>query len=120
MLQLFKDEADWIRTEIDLRMNILVEKTEVVQDELHAETRRDYKMLKGAIKAQRDENEILYKDLKNIVKSTASQRAKIAIFQSKIEELEQHVGILANSKDPYWNIMPGSDLGAIDEAEMVE
>ena len=51
MLQLFKDEADWIRTEIDLRMNILVEKTEVVQDELPAEIRRDYKMLKGAIKA---------------------------------------------------------------------
>jgi hypothetical protein len=45
-------------------MNVLVEKTEVVQDELHQEFRHDYKTLKGAIKGQRDENEILYKTLK--------------------------------------------------------
>ena len=35
MLQLFKEEADQIRKEIDVMMNVLVEKTEVVQDELH-------------------------------------------------------------------------------------
>lgn len=45
-------------------MNVLVEKTEVVQDELHQEFRHDYKSLKAAIKSQRDENEILYKTLK--------------------------------------------------------
>jgi len=48
-------------------MNVLIEKTEVVQDELHVETRKDYKILKSDIKAQRDENEILYKGLKNVV-----------------------------------------------------
>ena len=30
MLQLFKEEADHIRKEIDVMMNILIEKTEVV------------------------------------------------------------------------------------------
>jgi uncharacterized coiled-coil DUF342 family protein len=64
MLQLFKEEADQIRKEIDVMMNVLVEKTEVVQDELHKEIRVDYKSLKSAIKGQRDENEILYKGLK--------------------------------------------------------
>jgi uncharacterized coiled-coil DUF342 family protein len=64
MLQLFKEEADQIRKEIDVMMNVLVEKTEVVQDELHQECRSDYKSLKAAIKAQRDENELLYKSLK--------------------------------------------------------
>lgn len=49
-------------------MNVLIEKTEVVQDELHVETRKDYKELKSNIKQQRDENEILYKDLKKVVK----------------------------------------------------
>ena len=53
-------------------MNVLIEKTEVVQDELHIETRKDYKQLKNDIKAQRDENEILYKNLKTIVQSTES------------------------------------------------
>lgn len=99
MLQLFKEEADQIRKEIDVMMNVLVEKSEVVQDELHQETRRDYKNLKGDIKAQRDENEIVYKTLKNVVKDTESQKVKIAVFQAKIEELEQHVGILANGPE---------------------
>lgn len=80
MLQLFKEEADHIRKEIDVMMNVLIEKTELVQDECHQETRKDYKTLKSNIKAQRDENEMLYKDLKNITKDTESQRSKIQIF----------------------------------------
>lgn len=51
MLQLFKEEADQIRKEIDVMMNVLVEKTEIVQDEMHQEFRSDYKTLKGGIKA---------------------------------------------------------------------
>ena len=80
-------------------MNVLIEKTEVVQDELHVETRKDYKQLKRNIKQQRDENEILYKELKNVVKDNEFQRSKIAIFKAKVEELEQHVGIMANATD---------------------
>ena len=86
-------------------MNVLIEKTEVVQDDLHIETRKDYKQLKSDIKAQRDENEVLYKNLKTVVQQTESQKGKIAIFQAKIEELEQHVGILANSPDPHFTSM---------------
>ena len=81
-------------------MNVLVEKTEVVQEEVHQDIRGDYKSLKGDIKAQRDENEMLYKTMKTLVKETESQQTKILIFSAKIEELEQHVGILANSPDP--------------------
>lgn len=51
MLQLYKEEADQIRKEVDVMMNVLVEKTEVVQDELHKEIRVDYKSLKSAIKS---------------------------------------------------------------------
>ena len=50
ILQLFKEDADQIRKEIDVMMNVLIEKTEVVQDELHVETRKDYKELKANIK----------------------------------------------------------------------
>ena len=72
LLQLFKEEADQIRKEIDVMMNVLIEKTEVVQDDLHVETRKDYKQLKSDIKAQRDENEVLYKNLKTVVQQTES------------------------------------------------
>lgn len=53
-------------------MNILMEKAEVVQEEMHIEMRKDYKQLKGDIKSQRDENEILYKNLKKVVQDTES------------------------------------------------
>ena len=43
MLQLFKEESDQIRKEIDVMMNVLIEKTEVVQDVCFADTRVDYK-----------------------------------------------------------------------------
>jgi len=55
-------------------INVLIEKTEIVQEELHVDTRVDYKTLKSNIKVQRDENEILYKNLKEISKDTESQR----------------------------------------------
>jgi len=55
--------------------------------------------------------------LKNIIKQTESQRNKIGIFHTKIEELEQHVGILGNSKDPYWNQYPGNETTAAQGGE---
>lgn len=51
LLQVFKEEADEIRKQIDIMMNVLVEKTEIVQDELHHASRADYKKLKADIKA---------------------------------------------------------------------
>lgn len=48
---MFKEEADDIRKQIDVMMNVLVEKAEVVQDEMHEESRKDYKKLKADIKA---------------------------------------------------------------------
>ena len=75
-------------------MNVLIEKTEVVEEDLHQETRSDYKELKANIKQQRDENELLHKSLKQIQKDTESQKKKIDYFRAKIEELEQHVGII--------------------------
>ena len=72
MLQVFKEEADEIRKQIDIMMNVLVEKAECVRDEMHDESRKDYKRLKGDIKAQRDENELLYKEMKTLQKETES------------------------------------------------
>ena len=74
LLSVFKEEADDIRKQIDVMMNVLVEKAEVIQDEMHDESRKDYKKLKGDIKQQRDENELIYKDMKKLLKETESQR----------------------------------------------
>ena len=77
--------------------------------------RKDYKCLKGDIKAQRDENEILYKNLKTVVQNTESQKRKITVYQAKIEELEQHVGILANSPDPHFQTSPLHAINTVTE-----
>lgn len=97
-------------------MNVLVEKSEVIQDEMHEESRKDYKKLKGDIKAQRDENELLYKEMKRLLKETESQKQKISMFTAKIEELEQHVGILSNHPNLTNSLsMPMSDLDNINQ-----
>lgn len=44
---------------------------------------------------------MVYKDLKKVVKDNEFQRSKIAIFKAKVEELEQHVGIMANATEYY-------------------
>lgn len=115
-------------------MNVLIEKTETIQDELYVDTRQDYKELKNNMKDQRDENELLYKTLKDMTKSTSSQRQKVSLFQAKIEELEQHVGIIntdyeaqnlyGTNDDPKmineydeqreWNLGPSPMQGSID------
>ena len=95
---MFKEEADSIRKEIDIMMNLLVEKTEIVSDELHADTRQDYKELKQNMRAQRGENELLYKQLKLLFRATSHQKEKILVYQAKIAELEQHVGIIQNAE----------------------
>ena len=69
--------------------------------------------MKADIKAQRDENELLYKDMKHLLHETESQRTKVAMFTAKIEELEQHVGILAN--DPEGMLQTGSPLQQNEE-----
>ena len=94
-------------------INVLIEKSETVQEELHVETRKDYKELKKNIKKQRDENEIVYKGLKEVIKDTDAQRSKIAIYTAKIEELEQHVGLVKDNE----NLMADDELFSPDEQE---
>jgi len=47
-------------------MNVLIEKAEGVEQDLQVDTRNDYLKLKCDIKQQRDENELLYKQLKTV------------------------------------------------------
>ena len=115
-LQMFKEEADSIRKEIDIMMNILVEKTEIVQEELHIDVRTDHKTLKNDIVKQKIENELLYKDLKVIQKQAMQQKDKISMYRAKIAELEQHVGIIDNS--PHYDNIEEEKVGSLeDEAE---
>lgn len=53
-------------------MNQLIEKNENVLREIHPNLIEDYKTLKQTIKKQKDENEMLYKQLLNLKKETAS------------------------------------------------
>ena len=50
MLNLYKDEADDLRKNIDSLMNELIEKNENVLKEVHPTLIDDYKLLKNTIK----------------------------------------------------------------------
>jgi cupin superfamily acireductone dioxygenase involved in methionine salvage len=60
---------------------------------------KDRKQLKADIKAQKEENEVLYKKMKKAVLEAQSQRRKIEVYKAKIEELEQHVGMVQTEED---------------------
>lgn len=62
---------------MDVMMNTLVEKTEQVEGDIHTDLRSDYKDLKRAAKVQRDENDLLHKELLNLSKQTITSKRKI-------------------------------------------
>ena len=58
--------------------------------------------------------------MKKVLKDNEFQREKISVFHAKIEELEQHVGILANSPDDDFYPEPNitSNVGQNSAEEM--
>lgn len=89
----FKQEAEDLRKDIDGLMNQMIDKNEGVLREVHPDLLGDYKKLKSSIKDQKDENEILYKQLLNLKKETASSAQKITLCANRINRLENNVGI---------------------------
>jgi len=49
------------------------------------------------MKEQKDENEQLYKTLLNMKRETALQREKVEFCRGAVEEMEEHVGMIANN-----------------------
>lgn len=72
MLNVFKEEAESLRGEVDSLLTKLISKNEEVLSEVHPDLIKNYKSLKLNIKEQKDENESLYKMLLNLKKETAS------------------------------------------------
>jgi len=57
----------------------------------------DYKLLKSHIKEQKEDNEIAYKDLLKLKRETDTSKTKITACMERINQLEAHVGIMANN-----------------------
>lgn len=55
-------------------MNALMEKVESVMDDVHPDIYADYKSLKNSIKRQKEDNEIMYKNLATLKRDTNQQR----------------------------------------------
>ena len=71
ILHMLKQESDEMRNRVEGLMNQLIERDEDVLKEIHPDLIDDYKNLKGTIKEQKDENEILYKQLLHLKKYTS-------------------------------------------------
>ena len=75
-LEEYKREAESTRESIQKLLNDLLEKNQEVQDSLEPGILDNYKYLKEKIKAQKDENELLYKHLLSIKKETNDVQLK--------------------------------------------
>lgn len=89
----YKDEAGKLHSDIDSLLNNLMDKNEDVLKAIQPDLIEDYRLLKSQIGEQKDENEALYKQLLSLKKETTSSAQKIAMFRSRIERLEQVLGV---------------------------
>ena len=72
LIAYFKQEAEVQRQQINILMNKLMESVDNVSEDVNPETYKDYKTLKGNIKSQKDENELLQKVLAGVSRDTAA------------------------------------------------
>jgi hypothetical protein len=72
-------------------------KVEDVQNEVDPQIYADYKSLKQDMKEQKEENEGLYKVLMKQKQETALQREKVEFCRNAVEQMEEHVGMIANN-----------------------
>ena len=72
-------------------------KIEEVQNEVDPQIYADYKSLKQDMKEQKEENEQLYKVLMKQKQETALQREKVEFCRNAVEQMEEHVGMIANN-----------------------
>lgn len=70
LLALYKQETGTLHGDIDCLMNTLISKVEDTQNEVDPQIYADYKSLKGDMKNQKEENEMLYKTLLNMKRET--------------------------------------------------
>lgn len=77
LLALYKQETGTLRGDIDCLMNTLINKVEETQNEVDPQIYADYKSLKGDMKNQKEENELLYKTLLNMKRETQLQKEKV-------------------------------------------
>lgn len=77
LLALYKQETGTLRGDIDCLMNTLINKVEDTQNEVDPQIYADYKSLKGDMKNQKEENEMLYKTLLNMKRETQLQKEKV-------------------------------------------
>ena len=98
LLQQFRQHADVLRNDTDILMNQLIEQVENSYENVKPEIYADYKKLKSDIKDQRFEKELLQKEIDMLRRQTEEQRAKVAYCQQRLYEMEEQVGMIANTK----------------------
>lgn len=97
LLNMYKQDSETLRGDIDNVMNNLIEKTEGVLDDVQPDIYSDYKSLKKDIKGQKEENELLYKNLFHLKREAQEQRDKVALCKDRVQKMEQHVGMIADN-----------------------
>lgn len=83
---------------MDSLMNQLIEKVDDVHAEVKPEIYADYKQMKADIRQQRHDKELLVKTIDSLKKSTEAQREKVAFCDTRIQEMEQQVGMIAHTQ----------------------
>lgn len=83
---------------MDSLMQQLCEKVEQTQNEVQPEIYCDYKQMKGDIRQQRHDRELLLKTIDTLSYQTECQRDKVATCERRISEMELQIGMIADTE----------------------
>ena len=90
---MYKDMARSLHSQIDETLSVLLQDNQTVQDDLEPVVVKRYKHLKKEMRTQKDENELLYKQLLQLKKESAALSQKVEWADQKVSLLEGNVGV---------------------------
>ena len=82
-----------LHSQIDETLSVLLQDNQTVQDDLEPVVVKRYKHLKKEMRTQKDENELLYKQLLQLKKESAVLSQKVEWADQKVALLEGNVGV---------------------------
>lgn len=92
-IQQFKEESALLRSQIDELTECIITKCEDLEEQYTPQIRYDYQTLKTQMKAEKEENDLLYREMMSLKRENNTSTKRIQIIAAAIGRLEKSLGV---------------------------
>lgn len=108
---MMKEEADTLRNNISFLTDTLITKYSDILDDALPSLKNDYNQLKQQIKGEKEENDLLNRELLNIKKEQMMALKRIQVCRQAITKLELALGVKPKVDENNSSLMNASPEG---------